>query len=101
MNVKARHTLDELLTLYKTERNPRFTRRIQAVYLARKALRCPQIMDIPAAKRRTIQNWIRWYNQDGIEGLKDKPRCGRHPKLSPAQQHKLQKRLGAGGRRSG
>ena len=96
MNVKARHTLDELLTLYKTERNPRLARRIQAVYLARKALSCPQIMDITAAKRRTIQNWIRWYNQDGVEGLKDKPRCGRHPKLSVAQQQKLQKRLDAG-----
>ena len=100
MNVKARHTLDELLTLYKTERNPRLARRIQAVYLARKALSCPQIMDITAAKRRTIQNWIRWYNQDGIEGLKDKPRCGRHPKLSAAQQQKLQKRLDAGARPS-
>ena len=96
MNVKARHTSEELLTLYKTERNPRLARRIQAVYLARRALSCPQIMDITAAKRRTIQNWIRWYNQDGIEGLKDKPRCGRHPKLSAAQQQKLQKRLDAG-----
>ena len=56
MNVKVRHTSEELLALYKTERNPRLARRIQAVYLARKTLSCPQIMDITAAKRRTIQN---------------------------------------------
>ena len=96
MNVKAHHSLDELLTLYKTQTNPQLARRIQAVYLARKTLTCPQIMDITAAKRRTIQTWIRWYNQDGIEGLKDKPRCGRPPKLSASQQRKLQKRINAG-----
>ena len=49
MNVKAHHSLDELLSLYKTETNPKLARRIQAVYLARKTLTCPQIMDITAA----------------------------------------------------
>ena len=77
MNVKAHHTLDELLTLYKTEMNPRLARRIQAIYLARKSFTCPQITDLTGAKRRTVQNWIRWYNDEGIEGLKDRPRSGR------------------------
>ncbi len=96
MNVKAHHSLDELLSLYKTETNPKLARRIQAVCLARKTLTCPQIMDITAAKRRTIQTWIHWYNQDGIEGLKDQPRSGRPAKLSATQQRKLQKRINAG-----
>ena len=29
MNVKAHHSLDELLTLYKTQTNPQLARRIQ------------------------------------------------------------------------
>jgi len=96
MNVKAHHALDELLPLYKTEMNPRLARRIQAIYLARKSFTCPQIMDLTGAKRRTVQNWIRWYNDAGIEGLKDRPRSGRPPKLSASQQRQLQKRLDAG-----
>ena len=89
MNVKAHHTLDELLTLYKTEMDPRLARRIQAIYLARKSFTCPQIMDLTGAKRRTVQNWIRWYNDEGIEGLKDRPRSGRPTKLSASQQRRL------------
>ena len=100
MNVKAHHTLDELLTLYKTEMNPRLARRIRAVYLARKSFTCPQIMDLTGAKRRTVQSWIRWYNETGIEGLKDRSRCGRPPKLSGAEQRQLQKRLDAAAKES-
>ncbi len=96
MNVKAHHTLDELLTLYKTETNSRLARRIQAIYLARKSFTCPQIMDMTGAKRRTVQNWTRWYNDGGIEGLKDRSRSGRPPKLSASQQRQLCKRLDAG-----
>lgn len=96
MDVKAHHTLDELLSLYKTEIDPRLARRIQAIYLARKSFTCPQIMDLIGAKRRTVQNWIRWYNDGAIEGLKDRPRSGRPPKLSASQQRQLCKRLDAG-----
>ena len=96
MDVKAHHTLDELLTLYKTEMDPRLARRIQAIYLARKSFTCPQIMDLTGAKRRTIQNWVRWYNDGAIAGLKDRPRSGRTPKLSASQQRRLCKRLDAG-----
>ena len=96
MNVKAHHTLDELLTLYKTEMDPRLARRIQAIYLARKSFTCPQIMDLTGAKRRTVQNWIRWYNDEGIEGLKDRPRSGRPTKLSASQQRRLCQCLDAG-----
>lgn len=95
MDVKAHHTLDELLTHYKTEMNPRLARRIQAIYLARKSFTCTQIMDLTGAKRRTVQNWIRWYNDGAIEGLKDRPRSGRPPKLSASQQRQLCKRLDA------
>ena len=56
MNVKLSHTLDELLKLYKTQSNPRLARRIHAVYLARRGLTCPQIINITGAGRRTIQN---------------------------------------------
>jgi len=81
MNVKACHTLPELLKLYKSQSNPRLARRIHGIYLAAKGLTCPQIMEITGAKRRTVQRWVRRYNKDGIAGLPDKPRSGQPTKL--------------------
>ena len=30
---------------------------------------------------RTIKNWIKWYREEGIAGLSDRPRSGRPPKV--------------------
>lgn len=81
MNLKDLYTKQELQTLYRTEKNARLARRIHAVYLAAKGLSCPQIMTITGAARRTIQQWVRKYNKQGINGLKDKPRPGQPTKL--------------------
>jgi len=96
MNVKQHHTLKELQKLYRTEDNPRLARRIHGVYLARKGLTCPQIMDITVSARRTIQQWIHKYNAGGIAALKDSPRPGQPTKLSREQEPAFCKRIEAG-----
>lgn len=96
MNVKLSHTSDELLKLYKTESNPRLARRIHAVYLACKALTCLQIINITGAGRRTIQKWIKRYNQGGIKELKDKPRPGQPTKLPAEMEEAFCRRIQAG-----
>ena len=100
MTVYPHHTDKELLTFYKTEMDSRLARRIQAVRLARQGRTCPEIMEITGGKRRAVQNWIRWYNESGIEGLKDDPRSGRRVKLSPRQIQELRKRLDSTARSS-
>jgi transposase len=81
MNVEAHHTSQQLLKLYKSQSNPRLARRIHGLYLAAKGLNCNQIMEIVGAKRRTVQQWVRRYNKDGVGGLQDKPRSGQPTKL--------------------
>jgi len=81
MNVKAHHTTQGLLKLYKSQPNPRLARRIHGIYLASKGITCTQIIETIGAKRRTVQQWVRRYNKDGITGLLDKPRSGQPTKL--------------------
>ncbi len=96
MNVLHHNSVDELHTLYRTETNARMARRIQAVWLARRGLRCPQIMAVTGAGRRSIQQWVAQYNAGGIDELIDKPRSGRPTLLSEDQQKQLAARVAAG-----
>ena len=95
MNLKDRYTKHELQTLYRTEKNARLARRIHAVYLAAKGLSCSQIITITGAARRTIQQWVRKYNKQGIDGLKDKPRPGQPTKLHRNAELRFCKRIEA------
>ena len=79
MNVKTHHTLEELKTLYRSEKNAKLAQRIHGLYLASKGLTCPQIMNITGVARRTIQQWVHKYNKQEIAGLKDKSRPGGNP----------------------
>ena len=96
MNVKSHPTTRALRTLYRTEKNAKLAQRIQGVYLASKGLTCPEIIAITGTARRTIQQWVHKYNQQGIVGLKDKPRPGTPPKLPRKKELKFQKRIEAG-----
>ena len=96
MNVKSHHTPKELSSLYRTEKNAKLAQRIHGVYLASKGLTCPEIMSITASARRTIQQWVHKYNEQGIAGLKDKPRPGTPTKLPRKKEIKLKERIEAG-----
>lgn len=39
--------------------------------------------------RQTLRDWVHRYNQEGIAGLRDRPRPGRKPRLTPAQTEEL------------
>jgi len=41
--------------------------------------------------RRSVNDWVRRFYSDGIEGIKDKPRSGRPCALSEKQQEQLKK----------
>jgi transposase len=96
MNLKDHHTIQELQTLYRKEKDARLARRMHGVYLAARGLSCPQIMTITGAARRTIQQWVHKYNKHRIDGLKDKPRPGQPTKLPRRAEPVFCKRLEAG-----
>src|SRR5690349_16134831 len=39
--------------------------------------------------RQTLRDWVHRYNAEGVEGLRDRPRSGRKPRLTPAQGAEL------------
>ena len=96
MNVLPHNTADELRTFYRTETNARLARRIHVVWLARRGMTCPQIMEVTGAGRRSIQQWLAKYNAGGIDELTDRPRSGRPPLLTLEQQERLKARVEAG-----
>lgn len=96
MNVKDHHTTQELKKLYRMGKNARLARRIQGIYLASKGLTCSQITTITGNARRTIQQWIRKYNKQDIDRLKDKHRPGQPTKLSRKEELRFCKLIEAG-----
>ena len=96
MNLLPHHTVDELYTAYRTEMNVRRARRLQAVWLARRGMTCPQIMTVMGAGRRSIQQWVEKYNAGGLEALTERPRSGRPTFLTEQQQEQLKARLESG-----
>ncbi len=47
-------------------------------------------------ERQTLRDWVRRYNAGGVEGLCDRPRSGRPPRLSAAQLAELARLVEAG-----
>src|SRR4051795_6113447 len=39
--------------------------------------------------RQTLRDWVHRYNEEGLAGLRYRPRSGRRPRLSPEQQAEL------------
>ena len=96
MTIKNHHTLKQLLSLAKTEKDMRLAVRIQVVALAKQSLTCPIIVEMTGYCRRTIQRWIARYNQSGIKALSDEPRNGRPLKLQVEQNEQFCARIDAG-----
>src|SRR5213080_4758631 len=39
--------------------------------------------------RQTLRDWVHRYNAEGLDGLRDRPRSGRRPRLTPGQEAEL------------
>src|SRR3982750_2352508 len=39
--------------------------------------------------RQTLGDWVHRYNEEGLAGLRDRPRSGRRPRLTPGQEAEL------------
>jgi transposase len=57
--------------------------RMQAIRTLLLGFTHDQVADIFQKSRRTISQWVRHFNESGIDGLIDKPRSGRPRKTSP------------------
>jgi len=98
MHVEDRHGLDELRREARSQTDARMRIRLQAIVLAKQGRTAEEIAEALDASRRPVQEWVRRYNQGGVDGLRRRPGQGRREKLSLEQRERLCARLEAGPR---
>ncbi len=90
----------ELEALYQQTRDARLRTRAQMILLsAEESLVAHEIARLVRMAEQTVRNWIKRFNAEDINGLKDAPRPGGTPTVTPAYCERLLevvRRLGLG-----
>ena len=75
---------EELEKAYKKEKDGRVRVRMLAVHMVHvRKMSISDAADILLQADRWVYRWMRRYEEGGLEGLRDLPRSGRPPKISP------------------
>jgi transposase len=96
MHVVMHHDLDELRCLAREEPDPRMVIRLHAIALATEGRTALQVAEELGYSRRGVQFWVKWYNDGGVEPLRNEGGQGRKATLNQTEQKKLKRRLDAG-----
>ena len=78
-----RHTLAEIM---KHDATPRARVRAHGILLSAQGRKIKEIAQIYQVDRDTVATWIKKWEQHGVASLYEKPRSGRPPKLTLAEQ---------------
>ena len=79
------HSAGELLAFSKTSGNVRHSHRILAIRDRLRGELRRDICERYGVTRENLRHWVSWYNESGVDGLKDEARSGR-PKALPAEK---------------
>ena len=98
MRIKPHHPedLEQLRQRGRQERDAKPRDRYRAVVLALEGRSAPEIAQILARSRRSVQLWVYAYRDRGLEGLGPKRQGGCPSKLPAAKQPSFRERLLAG-----
>jgi transposase len=96
MTIVEHHSAEELQTLFQREREARLAKRIWIVWQARRGHTAPEIAQGIGMSRRAVQEWVRRYNTEGLDGLQTRSGQGRDPLLSEEERQAVAKRLEEG-----
>lgn len=97
MQVENHHTLQELKDLEHAEKmDPNRAKRLRIIILAAQRWSAPEIAMAVGLSRRACQLWIQRYNEEGLDGLRDRDGRGRPFMLSSEQEEMVRKRLDDG-----
>lgn len=80
---------DEIRRSYEA----RYDHRLHAVLLVAQGVTCPEVAALLGDAPRTVQNWVRRFEDEGFAGLADADRPGRPKKLSEQQLAEVGKAL--------
>jgi len=80
---------DELVELYKKEKNPKLKERYHALFLMHKFINCTTVAELIKKSRKTIQTWVKTFNSGGLEDIVPSSPPGRSSSLSEEQKESL------------
>jgi len=80
---------DELVELYKIEKNSRLKERYHAIVLMHKFKNCYKVAEIMKRSDVTIQSWVKAFNMGGLKALAPKVSPGRPSRLSLEEKEEL------------
>ena len=84
----------KLEDLYKTEPDPDVKERLLLVLKVKGDEMIPARIAKELHRSRTwASDWLTRYKKEGVQGLKDRPKSGRPPKLTPEIAVKIKKKL--------
>src|SRR3954469_4032069 len=70
-------------------RDARAARRMLALALVLEGSSREEAARAAGMDRQTLRDWVHRYNAEGLAGLRDRPRSGRRPRLTPEQGAEL------------
>ena len=79
----------QLRVLARRERNPRTATRLLAIASALEGTIRAEAARMAGMERQSLRDAVSRYNAEGLEGLRDRPKPGRPPALSEAEQAAL------------
>ncbi|MDX2094753.1 MAG: winged helix-turn-helix domain-containing protein [Alphaproteobacteria bacterium] len=79
------HSSAELLAFSKTSENVRHSHRILAIRDMVRGDSRSDVCERYGVTRENLRHWVSWYNESGVDGLKDEARSGR-PRVLPAEK---------------
>lgn len=93
--------VSDLERLRQAEKDVKTRERLHAVILELKGYSREEIANILSATRASVWRWITRFNKDGIKGLRDKHKTGRHGKMETQEKKMLREELGKSPREAG
>lgn len=80
---------NELVELYKREKNVKLKERYQALYLMIELENCTKVAELVKRSRTTIQTWVKTFNEGGLEAIMPDSPPGRPSSLTNDQKQIL------------
>ncbi len=63
----------------------RYDQRLHGVMLVAQGMACPEVGRLLGVAPRTVEYWVRHFEECGLAGLAEKKRCGRRKRLNEMQ----------------
>ena len=96
VQLRQKKDLERLRERVAKERDARQRDRYRIVWLALQGFTAVQIADKVGCARRTVQQWVYRYRDEGLDGIRERPRPGQPKKLPAASEEAFRRRVAAG-----